>query len=139
MTYQRIAITGPPGSGKTSFSSLLSKKLNLPIFHLDRYLFLPGDIKRCQADFVKEQQSLVKQDKWIIEGCGTTSLEMRYSEADCVVCINISRCLCIYRCFKRFLFERRKHSDTPDGCSNFFNSELIRYIWNFNRKKTPGV
>lgn len=136
---QRIAIIGPPGSGKTTFSSKLSRKLNIPVTHLDRLYWLPNDIKRPKAEFIASQQKVITQDNWIIEGCGTSSFELRYKRADIVIYLNVSPWICIWRSLKRFLFEKNHHPDTPEGCSKVFNLELIQYIWNFRKNKEPGI
>lgn len=37
--YQKICIFGRPGSGKSTFALQLHKKLNLPLYHLDKYFY----------------------------------------------------------------------------------------------------
>ncbi|TOH24481.1 AAA family ATPase, partial [Vibrio parahaemolyticus] len=38
---KRIAVIGSGGSGKSTFSALLGKKLNLPVHHLDQLYWKP--------------------------------------------------------------------------------------------------
>ncbi len=43
--YNRIAIVGGCGSGKTTLSNILSKKLNIPVTHLDGINYKPNWIE----------------------------------------------------------------------------------------------
>ena len=133
MGKKKIVITGLPGSGKTSFATKLSKSLNIPLYHLDKIVFLPGGAKRDKNEFIQLQNEIIKKKEWIIEGCGLSTLEMRYSQAAIVIYFEVSRWLCLWRSLKRFLLERNLHPDTPEGCSKVFNFTLIKYIWGFKK------
>jgi adenylate kinase family enzyme len=39
---RRIIVIGIPGAGKSTFARRLGDKLNLPVYHLDRYFWSPG-------------------------------------------------------------------------------------------------
>jgi adenylate kinase family enzyme len=51
----KIAIIGLPGSGKSTLAQEIQKKLDLPIYHLDRHMFEPGSSgkKRDKNEFAK--------------------------------------------------------------------------------------
>lgn len=133
---RKIAIIGLPGSGKSTFAIKLGKVLNIPVHHLDRHMF-DGRKKRDKEEFLVVKKSLLKESSWIIEGCSLTTLEMRFAQADTVIYFDFPRLLCIWRVFKR-LFSFDTHL-AETGCLNGINWALIKYIWNFNRDKRPGI
>jgi adenylate kinase family enzyme len=133
---KRIAIIGLPGSGKSTLACKLGKFFNIPVYHLDKHLFI-NDIRRDQKEFISIQQQLVDQDAWIIEGCSITTLEMRFARADVILYLRFPRLLCAWRVFKRALTIDQDLSYS--GCANFVNWTLLKYIWNFEKEKSMRI
>ena len=133
---KRIAIIGLPGSGKSTFAIKLGKLLNIPVHHLDRYMF-EGRMKREKDAFLVIKESIIRENAWIIEGCSFSTLEMRFARADTVIYFNLPRTLCIWRVCKRLLTFDKHITET--GCLNSINWPLIKYIWNFNRDKKQRI
>ena len=130
----RIMIFGRSGSGKSTFAHHLSQKLNLPLFHLDKYFYLAGWVERNYDEFLKIQQDLVDKESWMIDGNSTKSLEMRYSRADIVIYFNYSKLKCLYRIFKRLFFKDKDIDDRTPGCKEQVSFGLIRYMWTFEKR-----
>lgn len=128
---KKVAIIGIPGSGKSTFAIKLGTILKLPVHHLDKHVF-DGKNKRNKAEFLKIKENLVNQDKWIIEGCSISTLEMRFKTADVIFYFDFSRFVCLWRILKRFLF-KEKFIIKESGCLHGINWKLIEYIWNFKR------
>lgn len=99
LSPKRIMIFGIPGSGKSTFSLKLSRLLNLPLFHLDKYFFVRGWKEGNYEEFLQIQRGLVDQDSWVIDGNATKSFEMRFSRADTVIYFRFNRILCLWRIF----------------------------------------
>ena len=59
----RIMIFGRPGSGKTTFAYELSKKLNLPLYHLDKYFFTANWVQRDYQEFVIKQLEVLNLEE----------------------------------------------------------------------------
>jgi adenylate kinase family enzyme len=135
MTKKRIAIIGLPGSGKSTFAVHLGKQLNLPVYHLDKFMFVAGGKKRDKQEFLEIQQNMVAEDAWIIEGCSSSSFEMRFARADTILYLRLPRLLCLWRALKRKWKPDPSLCDTAEGCSKVFTWELVKYIWNFDRDK----
>lgn len=131
----KILIFGTPGSGKTLLARKLSKSLDLPIFHIDKYFFEKGWIERDHDHFLQDVKEVVKTENWIIDGNGMRSLEMRYSQADLAIYCNFPRFLCLYRIFYRWIstFNKAKE-DGPEGSKNSVSWRLVKYLWKFNAK-----
>ncbi len=133
---KRIAIIGLPGSGKSTFAMELGDILHLPVHHLDNYCFVNG-VKADPQDLIANQQKLVDQESWIIEGCSIKTLEMRLRRADMVVYLDFPRLLCVWRVFKRlFMLD---HDLSKSGCATLVNWELLKYIWNFKKEKSERI
>ncbi len=81
---KRILIIGNSGSGKSTFSRLLGEKLNLEVFHLDRYFWKPGWIASERNEWHEIIEELINKDKWIIEGNFSGTLNIRASRADLI-------------------------------------------------------
>lgn len=136
MTHKRIMIFGLPGSGKSTFAHHLATQLNYPLYHLDKYYFVENWVEREKESFLKLQQSLVEQDRWIIDGNGLRSLDMRYKRAELVLYFCPPRPLCFLRLLRRRI-TGSSFADRAPECRERLPLNLIKYMWTFNRRVTP--
>lgn len=127
-------IFGIPGSGKSTFALKLSRLLNLPLFHLDKYFFISGWEERNYEEFLQIQKGFVDQDSWVIDGNSTRSFEMRFSKADTVIYFRLNRILCLWRIFKRLIHKHPHISDRAEGCTENISFRLIKYLWGFPQR-----
>lgn len=139
MQYKRIMIFGPPGAGKTTFSYKLHQKTGFPLYHLDKYFFISHWVERDKAEFLSIQQSLVDQDKWIIDGNSVSSLEMRWARADLVLYFNVNKWLCLLRLPHRYFQDRRHLDDRAENCPERISWELVKYLWGFDDRVSPKI
>ncbi|PJI09580.1 MULTISPECIES: topology modulation protein [Clostridium] len=131
----RIIIIGSPGSGKSTFSKKLNKVTGIPLIHLDKEYWHYGWIETPRDEWIKKQKKLIKMDRWIIEGNYGSTIDIRLERADTVVCFKLSRVVCLMRYFKRVITSFYKvREDMPEGCTEKFDFEFIKYIWNFPKK-----
>jgi len=109
--------------------------LHLPVFHIDKHFFEKGWVERDHDHFLNDVHSILKTDQWIIDGNGMKTLEMRYKKADLAIYCRLSRLLCLYRIFYRWLSTIGiAKSDGPEGATNSVSWRLIKYLWKFPRK-----
>lgn len=130
--FSKIAIFGRPGSGKSTLALALSKNLNLPLHHLDRYFFEANWIERNYQEFLDIQQEMVDSEKWIVDGNNPKSLEMRYAKADIVLFLNLPIWKCYWRVFRRLFYKDQAIQDRAEGCSERVSWSLLKYMWNYN-------
>ena len=123
-----------PGSGKSTFALLISKILELPLYHIDKYFFIENWAERDHNEFLDIQYAFVSGDSWIIDGNAIKSLEMRYSNADLILYFNYPRYICYWRVFKRSLYKDEQIQDRAYGCENTTNFALLKYIWSFEKR-----
>lgn len=132
--YKRIMIFGRPGSGKSTFAVFISKKLGIPVHHLDKHFFIQDWVERNYDDFLDIQQKIVDNDSWIVDGNCIRSLEMRFSKADLVLYFNFSRFMCFFRILKRFLKPNRFIKDKAEGCNEAIKISFVKYMLNFEKR-----
>lgn len=135
----RIAIFGKPGSGKSTFASELSKKLNAPLHHLDKIFFIENWADRNYQDFLADQQKIVSTDSWIIDGNSLQSLEIRYARANTVIYFNYPSWLCCWRMIKRFWRSNPDIQDLPPGCTKTISWKLLSYLWGYENRINPSL
>lgn len=130
----RIAIFGRPGSGKSTFAVNLSEKLNLPLYHLDKYFFTSNWQERPYDDFLHDHQKIVATKDWIIDGNSLKSLGLRYMNADIVIYFHLPMLICLYRVFKRCFYRDPRIKDRAENCPTKVDRKLLKYMWNFNKQ-----
>lgn len=131
---KKIAMIGPPGSGKSTFAFKLGKILGIPVHHLDRHMFEQGGKKRDKQEFIETQKSMIDEKAWVIEGCSFSTFEMRFAKADVLIYFQFSRFVCLWRLFKR-LFNYKKDF----GGLRTINWDILKYTWNFDKEKRARI
>lgn len=138
-SYKKIMIFGRPGSGKSTFALALHKAIGIPLHHLDKHFYEANWVERDYKEFMEIQQSIVDQNKWIIDGNNTKSLELRYSHANLVLYFNYPRWLCYLRTFKRLFDKKAEIDDRALGCKETIRFSLLRYMWNYEDRVTNQI
>lgn len=103
MNYNKIAIVGPRGSGKTTISDQLSKDLSLPVFHMDEIMWSANWEAVSKDEYIKIHDELINKDKWIIDGSVDEDMKNRLSSADLVIYIDYPVVISTYRFMRRYL------------------------------------
>ena len=133
----RILIFGLSGSGKSTFSNKLGKKLNREVVHLDK-IYYPHPFRwehtQSRDEWKQTVRDLVAQEKWIIDGHYNSTLDIRMPRADTIIFFNFNKILCLYRVVKRTL-SRTQPFDKAEGNFNHISWNLIKKIIIFDRNK----
>lgn len=137
---QKILIIGSPGSGKSTFSKRLGKKLNIPAIHLDCLWLKEGWKERTRKEFDALLINELEKDKWIIDGNYQRTIELRLKYADTVIFFDYNRFLCLWRVLKRVITNHGKcRDDVAKGCPERFDWEFLKYVYKFNDKQRKDV
>src|SRR3989344_1499420 len=134
---KKIVIFGRSCSGKSSLASLLGKKLNLPVFHMDKLFWLSGWIERDKNEMaIDVEKILANHDSWVIDGnYKKVALESRINSADLVIILDFNPFVCTFRALKRRIIHHNKtRPDMGEGCNEKFDLEFIKYIWNYRKR-----
>lgn len=132
--YSKIIIVGSAGSGKSWLGKKIAEMTGFPLTHLDNEYWKPNWVKTPRDEWISRQNELMAQEKWIIEGNYNSTMELRYTAADLVIFLDISRITCIIGVFKR---HGKKRSDLPEYLEEKFDSEFWdfnKWIWDFPKK-----
>lgn len=140
---KRIAIIGNAGSGKSTLAYKLQQKLNLPIYHLDKYFWKPNWVYPDPDEYKIIHDNLCDQDEWIIDGMNLRVLEYRIQRADIIIFLNIPRYKCFLNIFKRTFKYYGK--ETPSGAKDCPEQmgwkfiKFLKWVWDFKAKYPPKI
>lgn len=131
----KILIIGCSGSGKTTLSKELSKRLNLPLVHLDKILWFDDWQKVSREQFDSVLLKELQKPSWIIDGNYNRTILLRLQYCDTIIYLDYSKYICIWSVIKRLILNIGKVRDDMGGnCIERFDMGFLKYIWNFNNQ-----
>lgn len=100
---RRVVILGRGGAGKSTLARRLGEIVGLPVIELDEHFWQPGLIALPRDKWVRLQQELANQSRWVMEGdLGPyDALPVRLSAADTVLLLDFPLWLCLWRALRR--------------------------------------
>ncbi len=133
----RILITGNAGSGKTTLSKHVAKKLGLKQYGLDKIVWKEGWQKTAPDERSKKIAELVRKKSWVIDGVDFQVMKA----ADIVVFLDFPRRTCYWRTLKRnprYFFTSRPDLP-PRSPEILIIPYLLKLIWRFPRRVKPKI
>ena len=133
---QRIMIIGSGGSGKTTLARSLGEKTGLPVVHLDQIFWSPGNWEHLEPEvFDALLAKELEKPRWILDGNYNRTLEPRLEKCDTVIYLDYPRIVSFTGWLGRVIKNRgRARPDMAPGCGEWFDPEMARWVWNFNKK-----
>ena len=138
----RICVIGCSGGGKTTLARALGERLDLPHISMDKAFFwLSGWKKRDKAGERALISEAVAGERWIMDGTGSSSFDLRMPRTDVVLWLRLPRWLCLLSVFRRVLKSfGRVRPDMAPGCPEQLpDREFLAYIWNFESRIAPHI
>ena len=133
---ERIMIIGSGGSGKTTLARQLGEKTGLPVVHLDQIFWSHGNWKHLEREeFDVLLQKELEKPQWILDGNYNRTLEPRLERCDTVIYLDFPR-LVSFTGWLRRVIKNWGHAreDMAEGCAEWFDPEMAKWVWNFNKK-----
>ena len=133
---ERIMIIGCGGSGKSTLARQLGEKTGLPVIHLDRIFWSPGNWQHLEkAEFDGLLQRELAKPQWIMDGNFNRTMPLRLEKCDTAIYLDYNRFVCIFSWLKRVISNWGKtRPDMAPGCNEKIDLEFARWIWSFNKK-----
>ena len=105
----KIYIIGPPASGKTTLSKVLSKKYNIKRYELDKLVFDDNNnhIRRDDITIMKMFNDILSKDSFIIEDVGRSKFIEGLENCDKIYYINIKKRDIYKRVIRRWINQRK--------------------------------
>lgn len=132
---ERVIIIGCGGAGKSTLARKLGEKTGLPVVHLDRIWWSPGNWQHlAQEDFDACIQAEIRKPRWILDGNFCRTLELRLEKCDTVIYLDFPRLVCLKNWLGRVIRNwGHARADMAEGCAEWFDPEFALWIWNFNK------
>lgn len=133
---KKIIVIGSPGSGKSFVSSTLSKKLNIPIFYLDKLYWKENWVATPREQFIAIQQDILKKDSYIIDGNYQSTLELRFKNASTIIFLDIDKNVC-FEAVKGRMGQKRE--DFPNYLEEELDDAFVHSILHFHEESRPFI
>jgi len=135
MQGKKIIVIGCPGSGKSTFSKKLQKKLDLPLIHLDMLYWNADRTTVSREEFFRRLHSVLESEEWIIDGNYISSLELRLGHCDTVFFLDYPLELCLEGIRSR----RGKSRDDMPWVEIEEDKEFISFVENFGKEQRGKI
>lgn len=94
----KIIVVGTTGSGKSTLCKELQLKLNYPYLQLDQMYWKPNWEGSTDDEFLPKVQSAIdKNDRWILDGNYSRTVQITWPKADTVIWIDYPFWLVLYQ------------------------------------------
>lgn len=131
---ERILVIGSPGTGKSTLSVALSRKLSLPLVHLDQLFWRPGWVQVPRDEFDRLLEAELHRERWIIDGNFSRTLSRRLAFCDTVIYLDFSTFAALTGVIKRVLTTHGKtRPDMGVGCPERFDWNFISTVLHFRK------
>jgi adenylate kinase family enzyme len=132
---KRVMIIGCGGAGKSTLARKLGEKTGLPVVHLDQIWWAPGNWQHIEKPEFDEKLAVeLEKPRWILDGNFNRTIEARLEACDTVIYLDYPRLVCIKNWLGRVIKNWGRHrSDMTEGCTEWFDPEFVKWIWNFNK------
>lgn len=126
----KICIIGCSSSGKSTLADKLSKKLSIPVTHLDLLAHYPNTNWKRKPDneLIDAHRKVIEGDEWIIEGNYSICMKERFSKATAIIWLDPKPLGSVLRYIKRSLISSKGRVGNLPGSRKEFSFWLIKHI-----------
>ena len=133
---ERVLIIGCGGAGKSTLAKALGEKTGLPVVHLDKIFWSPGNWEHLpRGEFDALLMKELEKPRWILDGNFDRTLPLRLEKCDTVIYLDFNRFVCLFSWLKRVIINWGKtRPDMGPNCNEWFDPEMLGWIWNYNKQ-----
>ena len=134
---KKIAVVGGSGTGKTTLTNNLGRKLNVPIYHIDGIHHL----ENWKTRDTKERDRIIlkraNEEKWVIDGTYKSTLQERINKADLVIFLDYSTISRLNGILTRYFKDKGKERPEIPGCKEKMDWNFIKMFltWRWTKGK----
>lgn len=132
---KKIIVIGCPGSGKSTFSKELHKKIDIPLFHLDMMYWNEDKTTVDKEIFLEQLNNTLQKEAWIIDGNYSSTMELRLQACDTVFFLDYPLSWCLDGIKSR---KGKPRTDLP-WIEAEDDAEFLGFIKNYNSVSRPTV
>jgi adenylate kinase family enzyme len=137
---QRVLVIGSGGSGKSTLAARIGARTGLPVIHLDQLYWRSGWVATPADEFARKVDDLAAGESWVMDGNYGGTLDLRLAACDMVVFLDVPRLLCLWRVLWRWMRHRgRSRPEMAPGCAERLDTEFVRWVWTYPRRRRPGI
>lgn len=134
---ERILVIGCPGSGKSTFSRQLARRLKLPLIPLDQLNWQANGENVSKEVFRARLNRVLKAPRWIIDGNYGSTMDQRLARADAVIFLDYPVELCLQGVLAR---RGKPRPDLPwVEPADYVDEEFLDFIRAYPRHSRPQV
>jgi hypothetical protein len=146
--FDRIHVLGCPGSGKTTLSNALGRRLALPVVDLDDVYWGRGWKQPDPNDFRSRVRDVAGQPKFVISGNYSSVWDVRFARGDLLIMLDVPRLEAVRRIVWRSLKTRfgGRLDMLPEACRAGPDHEplrdypaFIKFTWDCTGRRQPRV
>lgn len=120
---ERINVVGTSGSGKSTFSAQLARKLDCPHIEMDRLFWKPKWQESSDEEFFARLEDELSGARWVLDGNYNRTRDIKWREVDTVVWVNYSLWRTIFHAVTRAL---KRSLSGKELWPNTGNKETLR-------------
>lgn len=135
----KISIIGGSGCGKTTLSDNLGKELALPVCHIDGIHHLENWVVRDKDERDKMIMEKVAEDRWVIDGTYSSTLNERLENSDLVIYLDYSRIAQVKGALGRWIKHHGQEKPEIPGCKEQMNLQFLSWVWNWRKEKRQKI
>ncbi|MFS0727664.1 DNA topology modulation protein [Paenibacillus sp. 1P07SE] len=136
----RILILGSGGSGKSTLAQRLSRILDLPVIHLDRYYWKADWVPTPNEEWDQMVEHFTFEQRWIMDGNYSRTMDLRIKHADVIIYLDLPTWLCLYRILKRrIMYHKKTRPDMNEACPEKIDWPFLKWVWNYRKRSRTNT
>lgn len=138
----RVMVIGNSGGGKTTLSLQIAARFDLEYLSMDRDVrWLPGWKVRERDEQRRIIRDLVSRDRWVMDGTGPSSFNVRVPRADLIIWLRVPRLQALTGLASRVARNLgRVRPAMADGCPEPIpDLAFLTFIWRFDQDTAPRI